>query len=206
MIRNLFSAAILGYIASVVLLNVGFAYVPMVDTPIGMLSPMAVLAGLVFVLRDFAQRKAEHGVLIAMAIATVLSYFLADPFVAMASAAAFAVAEIVDYGVYTFSKHKAFHNRILLSSIISTPVDTVVFLYGISAFTVGTFALMVGAKLVAAVAIWTVYAYKDGAADPWDDTDYDHSASSPFNGMAFRVPLEGQPRKDSPAQPVPRSF
>lgn len=206
MIRHFFSLPILAYIGSVVVLNMGFAYVPMVETPIGMLSPMAVLAGLVFVLRDFAQRRAGHGVLFAMIVATGLSYFLADPYVALASAAAFAAAELADYVIYTFTS-KPFHQRILISSIVSTPIDTVVFLYGISAFTVGTFGLMVAAKLVAAVIIWSMYAAKNDLHDPldMDDPDYDHSASSPFNGNAFRVPLEGNSRKEHPAPPA-RSF
>lgn len=153
---SLFAPAALLYIASVVILNFGFSYVPMIPTAIGMLSPMAVVAGLVFVVRDFAQRKAGHYVLVAMVIATALSYLLADPFVATASAIAFALSEIADYAVYSLTK-RPFHQRILISSLISTPVDTVVFLFGINAFTIGTFVLMVGAKLVAAVVIWGSY-------------------------------------------------
>lgn len=153
---KLLAPAVLLYVASVVLLNIGFSYVPMIPTAIGMLSPMAVVAGLVFVIRDFAQRKAGHLVLVAMVAATVLSYILADPYVATASAIAFAVSEIADYLVYSFTK-RPFHERILISSFISTPVDTVVFLFGINSFTIGTFVLMVGAKLIAAFAIWGSY-------------------------------------------------
>lgn len=148
--------SVLLYVASVVILNLGFSYVPMIPTAIGMLSPMALLAGAVFVIRDFAQRKVGHWVLLAMVVATVLSYLLADPFVATASAAAFAAAEIADYLIYTLTK-KPFHQRILLSSIVSTPIDTLVFLFGINAFTIGTFILMVASKLVAALIVWISY-------------------------------------------------
>ncbi len=197
---KLFTIPIFAYIASVVILNIGFAYVPMIETPIGMLSPMAVLAGLVFVLRDFAQRAAGHGVLFAMVIATVLSFFLADPYVALASAAAFAVAELVDYIVYTVWD-RPFHKRILWSSIISTPIDTLVFLLGISAFTVGTFALMVAAKLVAAFGI---YIYYLGLEYPDEDDEYERDLSADFNypGDLFpipTVPVDG-------ARKVPSSF
>lgn len=141
------------YIASVVLVNILFSVVPMITTPIGLLSPVAVVVGFTFIIRDFAQRKSGHSVLIAMCIATVLSYIMADPYVATASALAFGISELADYAVYTYSKTD-FKRRILYSSLISTPVDTVVFLYIISAFTWGTVALMIAAKLVAVAIVW----------------------------------------------------
>lgn len=167
---KLFAPAVLLYVASVVILNLGFSYVPMIPTAIGMLSPMAVVAGMVFVIRDFAQRKAGHYVLVAMVIATVLSFLLADPYVALASAVAFAASELADYLVYSFTK-RPFHERILISSLISTPIDTVVFLFGINAFTIGTFVLMVGSKLIAAVVIWFSYRNKRVRIKA-DGTDY----------------------------------
>jgi len=154
--RALLNLPVFGYIAAVVLLNIGFSYVPLIETPVGMLSPMAVLAGAVFVIRDFAQRKAGHYVLVAMAAATILSYLLADPYVATVSAIAFAISEIADYLIYSLTR-KPFHERILISSFISTPVDTAVFLLGIEHFTLGTFVLMVAAKLIAAFFVWGSY-------------------------------------------------
>lgn len=156
MLGKLFNAAILLYVASVVLVNLGFSYVPLIETSVGMFSPMAIVVGAVFVIRDYAQRKSGHYVLIAMVVATLASWALADPFVALASAAAFATSEIADYLFYTFTK-RPFHERVLISSIVSTPIDTGVFLYGIGGLTTGTFVLMVLSKLVAAVAIWAYY-------------------------------------------------
>jgi len=153
---KLLSFSVILYIASVVAVNLGFSLVPMIATPIGMLSPMAVVVGAVFVIRDFAQRRAGHWVLLAMVIATALSFLLADPFVAFASALAFATSEIADYLLYTFWK-KPFHQRILVSSLISTPIDTAVFLFGINGFTIGTFILMILSKMIAAVVIWFYY-------------------------------------------------
>lgn len=156
MLGRLFAFSMILYVITVVLINIGFSYVPMIETPIGWLSPMAVVVGLVFVIRDYAQRAAGHYVLAAMALATLLSYLLADPFVAIASAAAFASSELADWLIYTATK-KPFHKRVLYSSIISAPIDTAVFLFGISGFTLGTFMLMVGSKLVAAVVVWGMY-------------------------------------------------
>lgn len=150
---NLFN--VVAYVLAILLLNLGFSYVPMVDLGFGMLSPMAVLAGLVFVLRDFAQRDVGHYVLIGMAAGAGLSFWLADPFVAYASVAAFAISELMDWALYTITK-KPFHERVLVSSLVSTPVDTAVFLLLINGMTVGTFVLMVIAKMLAAVLIWAL--------------------------------------------------
>lgn len=154
------------YVGSILILNLGFSYVPMIDLGFGLFSPMAILAGLVFVLRDYAQREAGHYVLIAMAAGALLSFALADPFVAVASVAAFAISELADYLLYTFTR-KPFHDRVLVSSLVSAPVDTFVFLFLISGLTVGTFGLMIAAKLVAALFIWLAYTNaRDGGSVP----------------------------------------
>lgn len=148
------------YVVSIVLLNLAFSYVPMIDLGLGLFSPMAILAGAVFVLRDYAQRQSGHYVLVGMAAGAALSFLMADPFVAYASVAAFAVSELTDWGLYTVTK-KPFHQRVLVSSLIATPVDTAIFLSLINGMTAGTFVLMVGAKLLAAVLIWARYRAAD---------------------------------------------
>lgn len=144
------------YVASILVLNLAFSYVPMIDLGFGLFSPMAILAGAVFVLRDYAQREHGHWVLGGMAAGAALSYLLADPFVASASVAAFVIAEMADYLLYTITK-KPFKDRVLISSLVSTPVDTAVFLLMIAGLTTGTFVLMVLSKLVAAYAVWAYY-------------------------------------------------
>jgi uncharacterized PurR-regulated membrane protein YhhQ (DUF165 family) len=114
---------------------------------------MAVIVGMIFVLRDYAQRAIGHHVLWGMAIGAVLSYLLADPFVAIASVLAFVASELTDWGLYTITK-KPFYKRVWISSLVSAPVDTAVFLLFISQFTVGTFILMILSKLVASAVIW----------------------------------------------------
>lgn len=147
---------LIAYVAAIFVLNLGFSYVPMIDLGFGMFSPMALLAGAVFVLRDFAQRQVGHYVLFGMAAGAALSYLMADPFVATASVLAFGIAELADWALYTITK-KPFKDRVFISSLVSTPVDTLVFLFVISGLTVGTFGLMVLSKMVAAVAVWTYY-------------------------------------------------
>ena len=141
------------YIVSVVLVNIGFVYAPLL--PIGgeMFPPMSLIVGVVFVLRDYSQREIGHGVLAAMGVGAALSYVMADPYVALASLVAFLISELVDWSVYTFTG-RPLAQRILISSAISTPIDSVVFLEMIGHFSVLGFALMTCAKMLAALAIW----------------------------------------------------
>lgn len=155
--QKLFAPAMLLYIGLVVTVNMLFSVVPMIETAVGMVSPVAVIVGAVFVARDYAQRSAQHLVLVAMLVATVISFLMADPYVAVASALAFFTSELADWALYTITK-KPFHKRVLLSSLVSTPVDTAVFLYWINSMSLGTFLLMVASKLIAAVAIYGYYA------------------------------------------------
>ena len=152
---------LIAYIVAILALNIGFSYVPMIDLGFGLFSPMALLAGAVFVLRDFAQRQVGHFVLGGMAVGAILSYLLADPFVATASVLAFVLAETADWLLYTVTK-KPFKDRVLISSLVSTPVDTLVFLFVISGLTTGTFVLMVLSKMVAALAVWAYYHRRKG--------------------------------------------
>ena len=143
----------LAYVVSILRVNIGFVYIPPVPLLGEMFPPMSLVVGLIFILRDFAQREIGHKVLIAMAIGAVLSYFMADPFVAVASVVAFAISELVDWGVYTFTK-RPLKDRILLSSALGTPVDSAVFLLILGFFSPLGFLLMTVAKMLSAILVW----------------------------------------------------
>lgn len=166
-ISRLFAPAMLLYVGAVVAVNIGFSYIPPIPTPLGVFAPMALLVGFIFIIRDFAQRAAGHSVIVAMIAATAISYLLADPHVALASASAFAVSELVDWAVYTFTQ-KPFHKRVIYSSLISAPVDTAVFLFGIGFMSLGTFILMVLSKLVAVGVIWMMRPQETIREPAWD--------------------------------------
>lgn len=93
------------------------------------LHPLTVVTGLVFVFRDFVQRRMGHKVLIVMALAIAWSFFYAWPVIALASGIAFAISEITDWLIFTFTKYRL-STRILVSSAVAAPVDTTIFLYG----------------------------------------------------------------------------
>ncbi len=125
------------YVALIPFLNWSFGVIPeaQIVAPGGdyapgiALHPMTMVTGMVFVIRDFVQREMGHKVLILMAIAVAWSFFYSWPVIALASGIAFAVSEMVDWMVYTFTKYRL-STRILISSALATPVDTTVFLYG----------------------------------------------------------------------------
>ena len=142
------------YIALVVLVNWAFTVVPLVKLPGGtMWPPVALLVGFVFVARDFAQREISHYVLMAMAIGLGLSYFMAGPEVAIGSAAAFLISELADWAVYSFTR-RPLSERILYSSIIGTPIDSVVFLGMVGFLSLAGAVAMTTSKLLGALIVW----------------------------------------------------
>lgn len=152
------------YVGAIVVANVGFTYIPMIPLPGGeMFAPMSLLVGFVFVLRDFAQRDLGHKVFIPMTIGLVLSYLLADPFVAFASAVAFVISELVDWAVYTYSGNPI-KERILISSAVSTPADSAVFMLMLGFFNWYGFVVMVVSKMLGALAVYYMLKRKNDAS------------------------------------------
>ncbi len=142
------------YIACIVAVNWAFTVVQPVTLPGGELwPPVSLLVGVIFVLRDFAQREIGHRVLAAMLIGGLLSYWMADPFVAIASVVAFLVGESADWAVYSFTK-RPFAQRVLLSSALGTPVDSIVFLAMMGWLSVIGVVAMTIAKMIGALVVW----------------------------------------------------
>jgi uncharacterized PurR-regulated membrane protein YhhQ (DUF165 family) len=142
------------YVALIVSVNYGFTALPLVKLPDGTLwPPMSLAVGFIFVVRDFAQREIGHKVLLAMLTGAALSYGMAAPYVAVASAAAFLVSELMDWLIYSLTR-RPLSQRILYSSLLATPLDSAVFLYGIGAFSWLGVITMTASKLVGAVIVW----------------------------------------------------
>lgn len=149
-----FSAA---YLAAILCANLGFSYLPMIALPGGqMLAPMSFVVGAVFVLRDLAQRELGHRVLLVMGVGLAASYIMADPFVAIASAIAFAISELADWFVYTLTK-KPLAQRILISSVVGTPLDSAVFMLVAGFFSWPGLLIMTASKMAAALAVYAYY-------------------------------------------------
>jgi len=144
------------YLVSIVAVNFTFANTDPLSTPLGMLPIGTFVVGIVFVLRDYAQRELGHKVILVMLIGCVISYFMASPFVAIASATAFVFSELLDWVVFTLLKSE-FHKRVLYSSIVGVFVDTVIFLPMIGFFSVGAVLIMWLSKMVAAAGVYLYY-------------------------------------------------
>jgi uncharacterized PurR-regulated membrane protein YhhQ (DUF165 family) len=104
------------------------------------------VAGLAFVARDAVQDAAGRiTVLCALAVGAVLSWFASTPQLALASAAAFALSELVDMAVYTPLRKRGYIRAALASNLIGSVVDTLMFL-SLAGF--GLAPLVVGGQLV----------------------------------------------------------
>lgn len=134
------------YLVAIVAINVGFEHVHPIALPNGDLwPPMSIAVGAVFVLRDYAQREIGHRVLLVMLAGAGLSYFMASPALAAASLLAYLVSEMTDWAVFTFTGWP-FGRRVWVSSVISAPVDSAVFLWAIGAESVLAVLLMTVSK------------------------------------------------------------
>jgi uncharacterized PurR-regulated membrane protein YhhQ (DUF165 family) len=98
-----------------------------------------------------------------MLIAGGLSYVMADPFVAAASVAAFLISEFADWAVYSFTG-RPFAQRVLLSSAVGTPLDSIVFLGMIGHLSMVGVAAMTLSKMLGALAVWWMIRRQDTAA------------------------------------------
>src|SRR6185369_9310745 len=116
------------YIASIVLVNWLFVAVSPWPTMFGDLYLANLVVGFVFVLRDYGQRQVGHRILLATLLAGIITYFMVDPAIAIASLSAFVLSETTDRAIYSFTR-KPLQQRILLSSLVAVPLDTVAFQY-----------------------------------------------------------------------------
>ncbi|MCB1828083.1 MAG: VUT family protein, partial [Coxiellaceae bacterium] len=94
--------------------------------------------------------------IIAMLIGAVLSYGMAATQVAYASVVAFLVGETVDWVIFTYTK-KPLSDRLLLSSLISSPIDTAIFLYLLDNLNWLEFTSMTIMKLLGVLALWVMW-------------------------------------------------
>ena len=147
------------YVLLIPLVNWGFANIPTVPMPDGgNWAPMAIVTGLILVVRDFAQREISHYILLPLMIGLGLSYFMAPAEIALASGIAFGVSEMVDYIVYTTS-NRPLSERVLISSSLSAPIDSALFLLIANmaipgVFTWSTLMTSVASKILGAYVVY----------------------------------------------------
>ena len=148
------------YAVSIVLVNWMFMAVAPWTTPLGDLYLANIVVGFVFVLRDYAQRELGHFVLFATAAAGVLTWFMVDPAIAVASIAAFIISETADWAIYSFTR-RPLSQRILISSLFAVPLDTVAFQYLANYLTLAAFTTEVASKAVGVMIVWFLLRSRD---------------------------------------------
>lgn len=145
---------LLTYIALIVGVNIAFAHTPLIPLPNGdMWPPLSLIVGFTFVVRDYAQKRVGHNILWAMLAGCGISWFLASPQLALASAAAFGIGELADWAIFTFTK-RPFSQRIIFSSLIGAPLDSLAFLTFIGLATPVGLATMTASKLLGAFIVY----------------------------------------------------
>ena len=142
--------------------NVGTVCVPngpcLIPVGFGLMAPSGVLMiGLALVLRD-----AVHSLLgirwavVAVAAGVALSFAVAPPALAIASAAAFALSELADLSVYAPLRRRSLALAVLASGTVGAAVDCVAFLwlaFGSLDFIAGQMLGKAWATLAAATAL-----------------------------------------------------
>ncbi|WP_296573650.1 VUT family protein [Phreatobacter sp.] len=115
--------------------NVGTVCVPngpcLIPVGFGLMAPSGVLMiGLALVLRDLVQRRLgllwSLGGIVAGA---ALSWTVASPALALASAAAFLFSELADTAIYTPLARKRLIAAVWASSLVGTVIDSTLFLW-----------------------------------------------------------------------------
>ena len=145
---------LLAYIALIAGINLIYEITPLVTLPGGDLwSPVDIIVGFVFVIRDFAQRRVGHYVLLAMLAGIVISWFAVSKELALASAAAFAIGELADWAIFT-ATGKPFSQRILLSSLLGAPLDSLVFLTLVGLASPLAMSVQISSKLAGALLVF----------------------------------------------------
>ncbi|NXY99557.1 VUT family protein [Streptomyces sp. BR123] len=119
------------YIATIPAANLAVTHYGAVPVGLGYLAPAGVyVVGLAFVLRDLARETAGRtATLAAIGIGAALSWWLADPALALASAAAFALAETLDFAVYEPLRKRGLVVAMLASNAVGLLADSLIFLW-----------------------------------------------------------------------------
>jgi uncharacterized PurR-regulated membrane protein YhhQ (DUF165 family) len=106
-------------------------------------------AGLAFVARDAVQDSAGRGVaLVVLAAGAAVSWFVATPALAVASAVAFGLSELVDMAIYTPLRRRGYVRAAVASNVAGSVADTLLFLW-LAGF--GLAAAVVAGQLVGKV-------------------------------------------------------
>lgn len=123
-------AAVALYVAAIVAANTLTAHYGLVPVGFGLVATAGTYAaGFALLARDLVQDTGGVAlVLVGIAAGGVLSWLFATPALAVASVAAFVLAELADMAVYTPLRRAGFARAVIASNVAGAIVDTFVFL------------------------------------------------------------------------------
>ena len=137
-------------------LNIGFEHVHPITLSNGdVWPPTSLFVGIIFVLRDYAQKEIGHRVLWVMLMGAALSFWMASPALAMASLLAYLASELVDWAIFTFSGW-SLRRRVWVSSLASAPVDSLIFLSALGVHSYSAAVLMTLSKWLGIAALLAI--------------------------------------------------
>ena len=145
------------YVAAIVLANVLTERFGLVPVGFGLMATAGTYAAaFVLISRNVAQDQiGRRKVLTLMALGIGLSYWLASPALALASAVAFGLSELADMGIYTPLRARGRGRAVAVASTVGAVIDTIAFLW-IAGFPIvaalpGQLFVKVGMALIAAL-------------------------------------------------------
>jgi uncharacterized PurR-regulated membrane protein YhhQ (DUF165 family) len=119
------------------------------------------MIGAALVLRDAVQQLLGiRWALVAIACGVILSVLVAPPALVIASATAFAIAELLDLSVYTPLRKRNLGLAVLASGAVGAAVDSAVFLwlaFGSLDFMAGQLVGKLWMTVIAAAVLWVWY-------------------------------------------------
>lgn len=129
--RGQWPLAAAAFLATILAANYVTTEYGMVPVGFGLVATAGTyLAGAMFVLRDSVQDAlGKRWALALIALGAALSFLVADPFIAVASAVAFLLAESVDFAIYTPLRRSGYVRAALASNVAGALVDTLLFLW-----------------------------------------------------------------------------
>lgn len=125
----------------------------------GLMAPTGVLMiGLALVLRDWLHEVAGwRWSFVAVLMGGVLSLFFSPPALAIASAAAFTIAEMADLAVYAKLRARGKHVAVMASQVVGAALDSALFVwlaFGSFQFSAGTTLAKIYAGAAVALIMW----------------------------------------------------
>ncbi len=120
-----------GYVGTVVAANWAISRFGIVPVGFGLAAPAGVyFAGLAFTLRDLLHEMLGRlAVVLAIAAGAAVSFWVAAPRLAVASAVAFGLSELADFAVYEPLRRRRWLTAVAASNAVGLVVDSALFLW-----------------------------------------------------------------------------